>query len=139
MMRRLEVAILSSALPLLGGCVMPRPETVVQLINNTDFVVRVRLFYHDNQLYPRALIEELGQELNFTIPAGATRSFGRDCYDVQAIFIENAELVIVGDVGPSRDTRVYHDGTDFACGDTLVFSFTQPALPTELNIAFSIQ
>ncbi|MBP7937139.1 MAG: hypothetical protein KA354_21045 [Phycisphaerae bacterium] len=140
-MRRNPLFLLGlAALLCMGnGCpISISPDTTsVRLVNNTAFPVEVRLYYAAQQNILESLLEAIGTEYEATIAPGTTASFSRDCEELQAIFIENAKLVVVGDVGPSTDTDVYRDGTDFGCGDTLTFTFTQPALPTEINVSFS--
>jgi hypothetical protein len=53
--------------------------------------------------------------------------------------IDDADLQIVGGIGPETDTRVYRDGDDFNCGDSITFTFDHPTLPTSLNVNFSAQ
>lgn len=122
-----------------NGCpVSVSPDTAsVRLMNNTMFPVQVTIYYSGYQNMLEELLESVGTKYEATIPAGGTEYFSRDCEELQAITIQEAKMVIVGDVGPSTDSPVYRDGTDFGCGDTLTFTFTQPPLPTELNVAFN--
>ena len=85
-------------------------------------------------------MEEVGEELNLSVPAGSTVSFTRDCDDLQAIMIADADLLVVGNlISPEADTDVLRDGSDFSCGDTLTFTFTHPDIPISLNIGFDAQ
>ena len=112
-------------------------QTSVQLVNDGDFPVNVELYYGNDQNALKSLLTTFGQKVEVTVQPGDTYSFAENCDSLQAIVIENADLDVVGPVGPSADTEVYRDGTDFNCGDTLVFTFTHPAIPTSLNINFS--
>jgi hypothetical protein len=124
------------AILLVGGCAVP-PTTVVNLGNETSFPVDVRLFYDDDQSLPENLIELDGTELTVTIQPGQTHAFSRDCEALQAIFIKDADMRIAPGISPEASTRVYREPGDFGCGDTLTFTFTQNALATDLDIAFS--
>ena len=81
---------------LISGCGLVSPSSVtVDLVNNGDFVVEVQVFVHDDQNVLRSLIDNVGEELNFSVPAGATVTFTRDCDDLQAIIINDADLQIL--------------------------------------------
>ncbi len=127
--------ILGSGCPV--GAFLPESETRVRLVNEADFEVEVQLFYSDDQNALQGLIQEFGTERNESLGVGDTASFSRDCDDLQAIFINDADLNIIGSIGPEASTDVFRDGSDFNCGDTLTFTFTQNATATDLDIAFS--
>jgi hypothetical protein len=122
---------------LLGGCPLPPAQTTVQLVNDAGYPVEVQLFYDDDQNLPEDLIEIDGVQRNFTVQPGTTQAFSEDCAALQAIFIKNAELEILGEIGPEASTRVYREPGDFGCGNTIRFTFTQNALGTELFISYS--
>lgn len=129
----LSLTALATALPFFPGC--PR-STTVELVNDTDFPVEVRLFYDNDQEVPAELLEEFGNELEFTIPAGDTQTFSRDCEDFQAVMV-HGDLMVAGNIGPSETTRVYRDGSDFGCDDIIRFTFTASEFATDLDISFS--
>lgn len=142
MLEKLFVLTTAAMTTMLGfGCpiggLFPDTQTTVRLINDAQFNVDVQLFYGDDQNALKAVIEEFGTEVNRTLTPGEATSFSRDCDDLQAIFINDADLRVIGGIGPEADTRVYRDGSDFGCGDTITFTFTQNATATELNISFS--
>lgn len=137
MTKRALLPLLSLAALLAGGCPFGSSLTTVALVNATAFPVEVRLYYGSNQNVLAAVLEETGTEVVETVPANSTVTFSRDCEDLQAIMIENADLRIVGGIGPSQNTRVYRDGSDFGCGDRLTFTFTTSNFLTELEINFS--
>jgi hypothetical protein len=111
-------------------------QTRVDLVNNTGFTVDVQLFYHEQQDLPEALIEADGVELNYSIPSGQSRSFTRDCADLQAIFINDADMQVAPGVSPESDTDVYREPDDFTCGDTLTFTFNEDNGGASLEIEF---
>jgi len=106
-------------------------------VNNTDFPVDGRLFYDDDQNLPENLIQADGTEKSFDLQPGETESFARDCEDLQAIFIEDADMRVAVGVSPEASTEVFREPNDFGCGDTITFTFTQNALGTSLEIRFS--
>lgn len=121
-------AILAATGFSMGGCgllgtLIPQPLTTVRLVNNSDFDVRVTVVYDDEQDTPRAALVEFGNALEFTLAPGESTSFSRDCDQIQAITLDNAELRVVGGFGPSFDSDVFRDGDDFGCGDVIEFTF----------------
>lgn len=139
-MRRAYGCVAGAVLAMLSsGCGLLSPSSVtVNLVNNGDFAVEVQIFVHSDQNVLETLIDDVGEELNFSVPAGSTVSFTRDCDDLQAIIIEDADLQILGGlITPDANTEVLRDGSDFGCGDTLTFTFTHPDLALSLNIAFA--
>lgn len=136
MLRAWKVMLLA-ALPLVAGS-CGAVQTFVALINATNFPVDGRLFYHPEQSLPESGIELLGTEVAFNIEPGQTFTFSRDCDDLQAIFIKDADMRVAPGVSPETDSEVYREPTDFSCGRTLTFTFTQNLLGTELNVAFTL-
>jgi hypothetical protein len=127
----------------LGGCnqladLLQLNQTGLRLVNNGDFPVTVELYYGGNQLASKLELDTFGTRLDVTVEAGQTYALNLDCDDLQAVYIKNADLNVLGSlVGPESDTDVFRDGDDFGCGDTVRFTFTHPVLPTSLAIAFS--
>lgn len=124
-----------TSLAVLCGC--SGSQTTVELVNAAEFPVEVRLFFDDDQNLTEVLLEADGEERNITVQPGQTETFSEDCEELQAIFIEDADLRIVGEAGPDASTGVYREPDDFGCGDTLRFRFTQNALATDLDIGFN--
>ncbi len=139
------VVVLLAGLTFLGGCdalisALGPSQTTVRLVNDGDYDVIVELYYHDDQNVLEALISEVGTERNITVPPGETRSFSVACEDLQAIFIEDAELSLINEIGPDQQSEeVRRDGDDFNCGDTIIFTFTHAVTLTSLNIAFDTE
>ena len=78
-----------------------------------------------------------GMNFNVTDFSIDAFTFTRDCDDLQAIMIEDADLQVLGGlITPDADTDVLRDGSDFGCGDTLTFTFSHPDIALSLNIAF---
>ncbi len=116
------------SLPLMGcdallDIILPNMVTV-SLVNEAEFTVDGTLFYDDQQEIPRLLLTEVGQEMRFTISPGETLIFSRSCDDLQAIVIDDADLLLIGGLGPEANSDVLRDGDDFGCGDTVIFTFS---------------
>lgn len=117
----------------------PEPSNTVRLVNDTEGDLTVEFFFHDEQEAPEALITEVGQRRQRTLGPGETlNAVNVDCEELQALVITDADLDLGLGLGPSQDTDVLRDGTDFNCGDTLVFTFQNPSL-AELTIDFDPQ
>lgn len=119
-----------------GGCPISR-NTTAELVNDTGADLHVRVFYDSEQNIPEDLIDDAGREAEFDLAPGETRTFSRDCDELQAIVVKG-ELNLIGNFGPEETTRIFRDGDDFGCGDVLVFRFTQNALGTDLEISVTL-
>lgn len=136
--------LLGLATAVLGGCGFAfdllGPQTVsVRLINNGDFSVRAELFIGDDQEAARDVLTEFGTRMEFTIAPGEVTSFSRDCEDLQAIVIEDADLVIVGEIGPEADTDVLRDGSDFHCGSIIEFTFDHSDAIVDFDVTTTVR
>ena len=112
----------------LAGCnslvgLLRPSETTIVLANDSDFDVEVVLFYDDDQNILELLLTEIGEEMRLTIGAGEQITFSRACDDLQAIIIDDADLLVIGQLGPEVKTDVLRDGKEFGCGDTITFTF----------------
>lgn len=143
--RRLPALILGFVcVTLSGGCdailgVLQPSVVTVRLVNNSDFAVQARVIYDDDQDLPRDILEETGTELEFTIPAGGATTFSRSCNNLQAVVVDNADLLIVGEIGPEADTDVLRDGDDFSCGDTIVFTFDHSEVLVDFDVVVEVR
>ncbi len=111
----------------------------VSLVNGADFPVDVAILIGDEQDIPEFLLKETGDELDFSVSAGETQTFSRECGELQAIMIEDADLRFIGGVGPDASTEVLRDGDHFSCGSTLTFTFSHSAIITDFDVDFSVQ
>jgi len=134
----------ASLLAALAGCGVvaaslgPR-TTSARLVNNGEFAVRVELFLDEEQDLPREVLTEVGTQLEFTLEPGEVAAFARDCEDLQAIVINDADLLIVGQIGPEADTDVLRDGDDFGCGDTIVFTFDHSGAILDFDVSTAVE
>jgi hypothetical protein len=112
-------------------------ETTVRLVNDGDFDVEVDLYYGDEQDVAEALLTEFGTHVQRTVDAGSVYTFSRDCDDLQAVIIDDADLAVIGTV--EDDTDVLRDGTDFGCGDTITFTFDHSDLLLDFRISIDVQ
>lgn len=139
MKRLLTCVCLAGVLVPVGGCEIVldilQPKIVtVRLVNNGSFDVDVELYISGTQEILESLLTSTGTKIEYTLEAGETVTFSRDCDDLQAIIIDNADLKVLGGIGPSADTDVLRDGTDFSCGDTITFTFDHSLVVVDFDI-----
>jgi hypothetical protein len=129
-------------IPALAGCdavsaILSANGVTVELVNNADFDVEAKMFYHDDQDVIESLLEVVGTEVNLTVQPGQSTTFSRDCDDFQAFFVENAELRVIAAIGPEANTGVLRDGDEFSCGDTIVLTFDHSNALLDFDVAVS--
>ncbi len=124
-----------------AGALQGDEVTVVLRNSSDDFDVEVTLFYDDDQNILEGVLTETGTQVDTVVLAGQSVTLTRDCDDLQAIIIEDADLLLIGELGPETDTDVLRDGDEFGCGDTLVFTFSHPDedIPLDLNVTFTTE
>jgi hypothetical protein len=114
--------------------------TTVRLVNNGQFTVHAELFISSEQDIPESLLTADNDDREeYAIPAGETVSFFRDCDDLQAIIIDEADLNLVGEAGPETSTGVLRDGDDFGCGDIITFTFDHSEILIDFDVSVSVQ
>lgn len=119
---------------------LPTQETRVELVNNGDFPVEVELYYDEEQDIPESLLTtDAGTRLTYTIEPGQSTTFSRNCDELQAIVISDADLQIIGSVGPEATSDVLRDGDDFGCGDTIVFTFDHSDVLVDFDVTPSVE
>ncbi len=142
MKQRIGFVLIASLLVATAGCDallgLVLPSTVaVSLVNQSAlFNIEVTLLHHDDDDVLEVIFNQVGTEEEFTIGPGQVTTFLRDCDDLQAIMIDDADLRIVGGVGPETDTGILRMGEDFECGDTLVFTFTHSDALLDFDVSF---
>jgi len=113
------------------------PQTTVRLVNDSDFAVEGDLFYDDEDDTIEEILEENGTRRQFVIAAGGESSFSVPCDDLRAMIISDADLQIIGGVGPSASTDVLREGDDFDCGDVITFTFDHSAAIVDFDVEVS--
>jgi len=134
--------VVAGVLPWLMGCdalmdiVLPSTVTVLLVNDSSDFDVDVTLFYHDDEDVLEPILTEVGTEREFTIEPGGMTTFIRNCDDLQAIVIDDADLRVLGGVGPETSSDVLRMGEDFECGDQIVFTFTHSDVLLDFDVSY---
>ena len=144
MNKPLAVAVLVCLSVGLAGCdslvgFLRTRETSVVLVNSSDFDVEILLYYDDDQNILEALLTEIGEEMTLTLGAGEQSTFSRDCDDLQAIIIDDADLLLIGQLGPEVKTDVLRDGDEFGCGDTITITFDHSDALFDFSITVDVE
>ncbi len=113
-------------------------ETFVTFVNNSDFTVEGRIIIDDDQETTEELLEEFGTQIDFSVAAGDTTTISRDCDDLQALILADADLRIIGGVGPETRSGVLRDGDEFHCGDRITFTFDHSELIVDFDFTLSV-
>lgn len=144
MFKALTTVAMFGAMVMSAGCdaalnVLQPNTTTVLLANNSDFNVQATVIIDDDQNIPRELLEEIGETITYDLSPGETASLRRECDDLQAVVIDDADLDVVGAIGPSTSSDVLRDGDDFGCGDTITFTFDHSAVLVDFDISIAVQ
>ena len=139
----LPAGLFCTSLLLAGGCGLLESllgrSVFVRLINNGEFPVEAELVYSSTQELPEEALDATGTRIEFTIQAGQSASFSRDCEDLQSIRVRNSSLQVVGSAGPEANSNVLRDGSDFSCGDEITFSFDHSSAVLDFDVSSSVQ
>lgn len=133
-------AIVGVSLVVFPGCEalvgLLTPSTVtVTLQNDSDqFPVDATVFYDDEEDTLKILVIEFGNSQDFTIPPGESRSITRSCSDLRGLVLEDADLRISIGLSPETSSNLLRIGSDFECGDEVVFTFSHDIIPTSLRL-----
>lgn len=140
-MKRVVIAAMPILLSLTGCGLIFVPglnDVAVRLVNNGDLDVEVTVAYSGDDADSKDDLVDNGTKLTFTVPAGEVRSFSRSCGQLGSIVIEDADLLVVGAVGPQTDSNVVRMDGDFDCGQTVTFTFDHSALLIDFDVTSSV-
>lgn len=137
------LAVLACVATAVSGCsflagLVGTNRVTVRLVNNSDFPVDVRIAIDDQQDVIESAIDDLGTELDFTLAAGESTEFSRDCDSLQAIKVIDAKLQVAGAIGPTAQSSILRDGDEFNCGDTIVFTFDHSGIIVDFDVSFAV-
>jgi hypothetical protein len=131
--------------PLMTGCpaiidvLNPRQNTV-RLVNNGTFPVIVEVRFNGDPHALEAVLRETGRSRTFTLPAnGGVASFSQPCDDLQSVMVADADLQVIGQIGPETSSEVFREGDEFDCRDTIVFTFTNSALIVDFRVITTVE
>jgi len=141
------VGILVTVSGLLSGCdalsgllgVLAPNQVTVQLVNHGDFAVEGELFYDNEDDTIEVILEETGTRRQFAIPAGGEFTFSVNCDDFRAVILSDADLQVIGGVGPEANSDILRDGRDFECGDRIVFTFDHSEAILDFDVTTNVQ
>jgi hypothetical protein len=126
---------------LAAGCDSLAPTTVeVELVNSGSFPVAAKLYIAQDQEIPEFLLTSVGEELEYSIPPGETVTLVRDCPEIQAVIVDEADLQLLGSAfSQTAGSEILRDGTDYGCGDRIRFTFTHSVLGTSFRVTPTIE
>ena len=131
-------------LPVHVGCglaldiILPSTVTITLVNGIAGFGIEGTLVIDNREAFIKEDLVAFGNALDFTLSAGGSFSFtALDCNAVESLVLDSAKLVIIGDIGPTTDSAILRLGTDFQCGDEIVFTFTGSLV--DLSVATSTQ
>ncbi|MFQ5413283.1 MAG: hypothetical protein ACE5E6_02375 [Phycisphaerae bacterium] len=147
-MRRTRIlAAVLLAVPCMSGCnallALITSTVSISIVNDTALPVDVTLVVADQAVDIQNDInaffaQVFGDETTFTIQGGGIVSVPRSCADAEAVFIKEAEQQ--GSIFTAQaDTDVVVMGTDFSCGDEIVFTISPGGILGLTDIDISVQ
>ena len=126
----------------LAGCgfgldiFMPSTVTITFVNEFTDFEIEGTIVFDNREAFLKEDLVGFGEDLSFVIDGGGSVSLAPlDCDDVESLVLDRAELLVIGNIGPSTDSEILRIGEDFECGDEIVFTFTGSILDLDVTTA----
>ena len=127
-------------LPVHAGCgfgfdiFLPSTVTITFVNGIADFAIEGTVVFDNREAFIKEDLVGFGEELSFVLDGGESVSLAPlDCGDVESLVLDRAELLVLGDLGPSTDSDILRIDEDFDCGDEIVFTFTGSML--DLNVS----
>lgn len=114
------------------------PKTTVRLINNSDFAVEGVIYYDDEDDTIEEILEQTGTRRPFALASGGQSSFSVPCDELRALILSDADLQIIGDIGPSASTDVLREGDDFECGEVITLTFDHSAAVMDFDVTVAV-
>lgn len=149
-MKRLVVALAMMAMLTVGATteiscnipdlfvLFPANVVTVEYVNDADADVAVWLYTDDEDDEDADDLVEDGEEWESLVPVGEAVSFNIDCDDVGSMVVGEAQLLVLGNIGPSTWTDDLHIGEEYECGDVVTFTFYNSPTLTELHAEVSV-
>jgi hypothetical protein len=124
----------------LAGCgfgldiFLPSTVTITFVNEFTDLSIEGTVVFDNREAFIKEDLVGFGEERSFSVDGGQSLSLTPlSCGEVESLVLDRAELLVVGNVGPSTDSEILRIGEDFDCGDEIVFTFTGSIL--DLNVS----
>lgn len=122
------------------GLIQSTTVTVTLVNQSSNFSVETAVIYDENELPREILVQDgFGIQRDDAIAAGASASFTLSCNDVESLLLEDADLQVLGGLGPDVEGDVLTQGDDFQCGDEIIYTFTHSAIIVDFNVTVDVQ
>ncbi len=69
---------------------------------------------------------------------GQQASFTRSCDELRALVLDDADLQIIGGLGPETSSDVLRIDDEYECGDEIIFTFTHSALMLDFDVSWTV-
>ena len=115
---------------------LPSTVTITFVNGIADFEIEGTVVFDNRQAFIKEDLVGFGEERSFVIDGGGSISLAPlNCSDVESLVLDRAELLVIGDIGPSTDSEILRIGEDFDCGNEIVFTFTGSILDLVVTTA----
>lgn len=117
---------------------LPSTVTVTLVNHSPDFDVEAILFYDDEDDLPKFLLVETGVQLDIIVGPGEEAGFTRSCDDLRAVVLDDADLLILGGLGPETSSDVLRIDDEYECGDEIIFTFNHSDLMLDFDVSWTV-
>lgn len=112
--------------------------TSIRLVNNGSFTVSATIVYDENENVADSDIGNLGTQTTVSIPPGQSKDIAPiPCGLIHAVKVLDATLESGGNTKPHTHSDTYREGPDYACGDRVIFTFTNSILQFDFSVSES--
>ena len=135
--KKTAACLLLAAIPL--GCTgflnsFELGSTSIRLINNGTFGVSATIVYDTNENVPDSDIGNLGTQTTVQVPAGQSVDIAPiPCPLIHAVKVLDATLQ-TGSNPPHTHSDTFREGPDYACGDRVIFTFSNSILLIDFSV-----
>lgn len=114
-------------------------QMTISLVNRGNFEVDATLYYDSDKDTPFFLLTRSGTRVEFSVDDGDTVTFFRDCNRVGVIVVSDARLRVLSGLGPRASSDVLRMGSDFECGDRIIFTFDHSDALADFRVSDRVQ
>lgn len=141
---KLEAVMAVGMAVVIAGCdgvldiILPSTVTVTLVNESPDFDVDAVFYYDDEDDLPEFLLVETGTQREVTVGPAQQVSFTRSCDDLRSLILDDADLQIIGGLGPETSSDVLRIDDEYECGDEIIFTFTHSDLLLDFDVSWTV-